>query len=765
MHISKDEFYIEEIKLKEINSWLNDRISEMESSNRDLENKIAALRKESGGRYSFELDAVQKVYDMAKESCSRYIEAQDTPYFARIDFKEYRRDKETFYIGRTGLEDEKSGDQFVVDWRAPIADLYYSGTQGNSSYHAPSGIIEGDLQLKRKFLIKESRLKDAFDEGINQIILKGNAENAEGNGLDDEFLRINLEEGVSQKLKDIVATIQKEQNDIIRADRNKVLVVQGSAGSGKTTVALHRLAYLLYRYKETVSGEDILVIAPNEIFLDYISDVLPNLGAAAVPQKTFEKLALEILHLDGNVYSKDEKLSYIIENYQDNNIKFVTNSSKVRGSMVFKTMMDRYLKYLEVNGPNYTDVETSEYVLFSRKEIKRLFTKDFSHLPISMRRDEIVKYLNNRLGNRIQQIHDTIDDEFEARIFKVRNSDLPESEKRKDILSLYDERDSKKIQIREQAKKSLAQYLENWKQDDIQTIYNDFFMDKDIFEKISSNKIPYALAEYMRQEQIKNAENNIIDSDDLAAMLYLKLNMFGIKGEYKFKHIVIDEAQDYSLFEFSVLRSFVSNDSFTIVGDIGQGIYFYKGISDWSKFINDVYNNHGEYVPLKQSYRSTVEIVTLANIVLEKQNINLTPAKPVLRHGEKPQFVTYNSETDFCYKIDEIVKRVELAGRKNVSLICKTLQQCENIKILLQSQSSFEWKIIHDTEGTLTLDKIIIPAYMTKGLEFDCSVIIDCDNANYKDSELDKKLLYVALTRALHFEYILYKDELSTLIK
>jgi DNA helicase-2/ATP-dependent DNA helicase PcrA len=216
-----------------------------------------------------------------------------------------------------------------VDWRSPLADLYYSGTQGETFYESPSGKINGELLLKRKFLIKDENLIDAFDEGINQIILKAGIDNSEESALMDEFLRINLEANVNHKLKDIVATIQKEQNDIIRAEKNKPLIVQGSAGSGKTTVALHRLAYLLYRYKNRLSGEDILVIAPNKLFLDYISEVLPNLGADNIKQKTFDEMALNFLKLDNKRFiTKDEKLANVIEEKNLNKVKFITNSSK-----------------------------------------------------------------------------------------------------------------------------------------------------------------------------------------------------------------------------------------------------------------------------------------------------------------------------------------------------------------------------------------------------------------------------------------------------
>ncbi|MTK13087.1 MAG: AAA family ATPase, partial [Clostridiaceae bacterium] len=378
MSISNSELSYEKEKLSKVDSWLKIQIEEMKHSDKDLKEKVAALKKQTGGRYSYELSVTVKLYEMTKKRLKSYKEVKGQPYFARIDFREYRRDRESFYIGKIGLIDEKIGDEVVIDWRSPVADLYYSGTQGDTYYEAPLGIINGKLTLKRKFVIKDGVLIDAFDEGINQIILKSGTDESEESSLVDEFLRINLEASVNHKLKDIVATIQKEQNDIIRAEKNKPLVVQGSAGSGKTTVALHRLAYLLYKYQNRLSGEDILVIAPNKLFLDYISEVLPNLGVDKVRQKTFDEMALEFLNLDDRVITKDKKLAAVIEEKDINKVKFITNSSKIKNSIIFKAMMDRYVRYLEISGLNDEDIKVFDYILFDKKEIKKLFIENLS---------------------------------------------------------------------------------------------------------------------------------------------------------------------------------------------------------------------------------------------------------------------------------------------------------------------------------------------------------------------------------------------------
>lgn len=764
MAIEEREFQFEKNKFDETKKWLEREIKLIELNDAELQNKIAVLKKQAKGNYSEELETTQKLYEITHKNLRNYSEAKHNPYFARIDFREYRKENESFYIGKFGLGDSKTGDEVVIDWRAPIADLYYSGTQGEAYYKAPAGVINGELNLKRKFLLKNKELVDAYDEGINDIILNSGSEE-EGKALIDEFLRINLEESISSKLKEVVATIQKEQNDIIRAGKNTALIVQGSAGSGKTTVALHRLAYLLYKYKDKISGDDILVIAPNKLFLDYISEVLPNLGVEKVKQKTFEEMSLEVLNLKTRIYTKDKKLSQILEEQEEENIKYIRSSSRLKGTMSFKIMMDRYIRYLEKKDIDVKDITVEGYVLFESKEIKRLYGKDMKHLPINKRKDEIKRYFALKLNDKINNIIDKIDFSYEYMIARTKKTMEDGQERRKKLIEIYDERDLKKKEIKKQARESFGTYFDEWKEIDTAKLYINLFSSSEILEEVSGGKVPGKLVEFIAEELNKNFEKGVIGSDDLAAMIYLKLRIEGIPSKYRFKHIVIDEAQDYSPFQLYILKNIALNNSLTIVGDIGQGIYYYKGIDDWDKVINDVFEKEALYTPLTQSYRSTVEIIEFANKVLKRQKNNLKPAMPVLRHGKAPEVIQFQTKHEFANKTDGIVKEVEKMGKNSVAVIGRTYEECKVIKEALKKYSSFSWKLVKDTDKTLNLDRIIIPSYMTKGLEFDCSIIYNCNDVNYREEELDKKLLYVALTRALHLEYVFFNGEKSKLIE
>ncbi|MFD3156202.1 RNA polymerase recycling motor HelD [Haloimpatiens sp. FM7330] len=750
----------EKEKLKITTDWIGKELKSREKNKIQLEKKVADLKKTSGGTYSIDLELNKNLLEVESKNLNKFNESYQSPYFGRIDFKERIHEKESFYIGKFGLEDRKNGEEVVIDWRAPIADLYYSGTQGEVSYTAPIGEVEGELLLKRRFLIKQGLLEDAFDEGINEIILKNNKDSE--NALVDEFLKINLEESISGKLKDVVATIQKEQNDIIRLDKDNTVIIQGSAGSGKTTVALHRLAYLIYRYKDKMSGEDILVVAPNKIFLDYISEILPDLGVDKVKQSTFEEIACEILGIKNSINDKDYKLSLVLENKDSNEIKYIVNSSKVKGSLGYKIIMDLYIRYLEKNDNYINDIEVENYNLFSKEEIKRLYIKDLKHLPMNTRKKEIGRYFKGRLKDALYKLENKIDDEYSKIINNIKSSYNDEKEKRKKIIETYDKRDEIKEKINKNAKKNINAYIKGWICKSVEQLYMDLFNDEKIFNTVTGEKIPNSLYEYMQKEINSNYKNKLLDSDDLAAMLYLKFKIDGV--DQKYKQIVIDEAQDYSLFQYYVLKQMSANNGFTIVGDLGQGIYYYRGIDKWNKIISKVFEEKAQYIPLTQSYRSTIEIINFANRVLEKQQNKLVPAVPILRHGDSPQIIEANESINFCENIDKIVRYVKLNGKNSVAIICKTYEECEKAKEALKN-SDYDWNLINTTDKKINLQNIIIPSYMTKGLEFDCSVIYNCNDKNYTTCEVDKKILYVVLTRALHYEYIFYKGNISTLIE
>lgn len=751
------------IVLKDKRGKINLEISEKLKSREEIEARLRKLSKESKGSYNQEKETTEKVYGVINKDIKNYEEAYYTPYFGRVDFRERRGTTESIYIGKQSVSSTLDGEEIVVDWRTPVADLYYSGTGGYAYYKAPLGIIEGDLSLKRKFLFKEGELKDIFDESINEIILNNASEET---GLVDEFLKINLEESRGKKLKEVVATIQKEQNDIIRWPKNLPIIVQGSAGSGKTTIALHRLAYLIYRYSESIKGKDILVLAPNKLFLDYISDILPNLGVDEVNQTTYQSLFLKHLKIKSKIYSKDEKLKKIIETKDEKLKKLITNSAKIKGSLDFKTIIDRYITLLESESLEIKDIKVENYVLFSKKEIMRLYLKDLKSYPINKRKDEIKRYLNLKIKEKIENLCSLVNQEWEVKIKEIKKNKEDSEERRKELIEVYNARDKIKDNIINNSKKEMNEYFKNWRGITSKDIYLNLFKDDEMFEIATSNKIPKEIELFMKNEVIENSENGIIDEDDIAALMYINILLEGIAEKDKYMHIVVDEAQDYNPFQIYLINRFTKGNSLTLVGDLGQGIYYYRGVNDWNDIVDNVFEGKATYIQLTQSYRSTVEIIDFAKKSLESQNLNLKSAKPVLRHGDKPKIIKCKEEKDAIMEIDVIIKDILKKKKESIAIITKSTEEGKVLEKLFKKYSENKVSLVKESEknNKKPSDIIIIPSYLTKGLEFDATIIYNPSDENYGNNILDKRLLYVSLTRALHFEYIIEIKNLTKMI-
>lgn len=757
-----DEVMKEELKVLDDKRALIKKELELKKENiNDVSTKVKILTKAARGSYNEEKETTEKVYKVLAKDIMNIEEALKVPYFGRVDFREYKGSEESIYIGKKGISSSSDGDEIVVDWRAPVADLYYSGTGGDAYYKSPSGVIDGKLLLKRKFLFKDETIERVFDEGINELMVQGE----EGTELVDEFLKVNLEESTGKKLKEVVATIQKEQNDIIRWPKNLPIIVQGSAGSGKTTVALHRLAYLIYRYSDSMKSKDILVLAPNKLFLDYISDILPSLGANEVKQNTFEELVMSKLKIKGKIYNKDSKLKDIMEENDIEKKKLIINASRIKGTLAYKTMLDRYVTLVESSALNIEDITIMGEVLFDSKEITRLYVRDLKSYPINKRKDEIKRYLNLKLKEKIQLINLKIDSEYEKDIKAVKTKYEEDCiERREALTKIYDERDGKENYIKGNAKKIFNDYFKNWRGINSKDILYNFYSDDSLFSIATDDKIPFELAEYMKKEFKYNYENGIIDEDDLAALAYIRVLLEGIEEKEKFQHIVVDEAQDYSPFQVYVVNSFAKGNSITLVGDLGQGIYYYKGIKTWKDITEGLFNGKATYIQLTQSYRSTVEIIDFAAKTLYAQNLGLKDSKPVLRHGEKPEVINISEEKEYGEVIDKIIEKVKSDGKRSVALICKDLKEAAEISKVLKKNSNNKFALIKGKEKSIDDNYVIIPSYLTKGLEFDCCVIVNPNTLNYKENLLDERLLYVSLTRALHYEYVINIDELTKLI-
>ena len=654
--------------------------------------------------------------------------AVSVPYFARVDFKEDKQNNiQKIYIGKTGIFNDDY-EVVVTDWRAPISSIYYDGQLGNVEYECPDGIIKGDLSKKRVYTIENSILKDYQDIDITT---------------NDEFLQECLNENSEARLKNIISTIQSEQNKIIRAKMSNPLIVQGVAGSGKTTVALHRIAYLVYTYEKEFNPDEFLIIAPNKFFLDYISNVLPDLGVDYVRQQTFEEFMLENIDANFEINPINVELSNIVN--QNGKTDLIKKSANFKSSLRFKELIDEFIdKFLKSNLPK-GDFKISDIVVFNHDEVIDMFMNYFKNNSINDSKKMLTAILQKRVSNIANELIDRLSEQRKSKLYNI-DKNLSDDKVKEIRLEIFKETEYEMQQLFKGGKKLVLDYLKNFKIEKVLSIYKKIISDKILFDKYVESE----LYEYILETYKKNIKSKKVEYEDLAPLFYIQNRFWGNINNLKLEHIVIDEAQDLGEFQFYNFKEIVKpNMSMTILGDISQGIYSYKGINNWNKLNQIVFDNKASIEYLKESYRTSMEIMNEANTIINKivDNENIILAQPIERHGDKVEHWKIDSENSKISKIYEIIKTHLEAGHINIAVITKDFDESIELHKKLTNYE-VDIKLISENLDKYTGGTIIIPSYLSKGLEFD-SVIIS-DSNKYSENILDTKLLYVACTRAMH---------------
>lgn len=712
--MNKEEFKTEEEHLKETVRLAENSLHEEEIIGENIKKSTDD---------DFLLQILSRRHDTKIRNLKR---ATKNPYFARIDFQEKTKEKQKIYIGKTNIFDEQY-NVAVADWRAPISSVYYDGEIGETEYNCPEGKIKGDLLLKRQYQIEEGKLKEYTD-----ITLTAN----------DELLQECLSEKADSKLRNIVATIQKKQNQIIRANMFKPLIVQGVAGSGKTTVAIHRIAYLIYTYENTFNPEEFLIIAPNKFFLGYIKDSLPDLGVDDVKQETLEELAISIIKDKITIEDSNANLVKIAEKQKESNT--LEKVTKLKGSFTFKKIVDEYLNLLEEMILEKRDFTINDVKLISYENIQKILSQNKERYSLKTRIENLRDYLKNKVENNSEEIIQRI---IEKRSKRINQLDirLNNEEKQRERIKIFEEYEEYiKGLSNGKAKKIADEYIKKVKLPTPLQSYKKIIQDNRLMKEIEED-----IVSYIRNE----SKSNKIQYEDIATLLHLQYKILGINNKQKLKHIVIDEAQDFSEFLFYSLNEILDNNkSLTILGDTAQGIYEYRGSNDWNKINKDIFNNEGNIEYLTQSYRTTFEIMEEAKKILEdvKDKYNLQLAEPIIRHGEKVEYISViNNKIE---RIKELINKEIEKGNNNIAVICKDEKEVEEIYNKIKKEIP-EIKTISSKSKDYEGGIIIVPSYYSKGLEFD-SVII-AEKNKYTEDILDKKLLYVAYTRAMHKLYVL----------
>ncbi|MBO5179642.1 MAG: AAA family ATPase [Clostridia bacterium] len=748
MNLKDDEYLREKQKLKKTKEYIEREVKESED------------RLERGfDDYDFDDYADDYMKAALKDRFTQRIKTlkmiKPKPYFARVDFVENGSEKrDAFYLGKTFITDHETLEQVVIDWRAPVADLYYEGRLGDAEYECPAGTIEGEIKLKRQYFFDgNGELENAMDIDITT---------------NDEMLQPFLSANSDTRLKNIIATIQSEQNKIIRANMWRPLVVQGVAGSGKTTIALHRIAYLIYNYDKNFFPEEFLIIAPNKFFLNYISNVLPDLGVDRVQQLTYEEIAFDVIGKEYKIEDPNKKLSLLIDNNKTENEKerdeIIIKASALKSSVRYKNILDEYIYEIEKRFVPDQDFKICNYIFMKRDEILRLFCREYSNLALCRRIDEIKKHLYNSVTMASGKILREIEEDRQYKIKKIRFENENEEIQRAEIRALYDETDKVIKAITKDAKKYVNDFFKENKVLEPLQYYREFL--DYYFEDIAKNRVPDEQIKYIKKSFADVQRVGKIEMEDIAPLMYLKYMIHGIKTKFELKHIVVDEAQDFSEFQFYIFKKIVKSNSLTILGDLSQGIYFYRGTTNWQKTMSIVFGEDTdlEYLTLKKTYRTTEEIMNAANHVISHmiEKLNCPLGEPVMKNGEPVTIKKFDTEKDMVKQIVSRLTEFESKNFKNIAIICKTVEDCEKMKKAIGRD---DIHIISDKDSEYNGGISVVPSYLSKGLEFDAVIITNADTFNYTKSEVDTKLLYVCITRAMNTLDIYHVDELTELLK
>lgn len=595
---------------------------------------------------------------------------QNKPYFGSITFKT-DEDENKIYIGITHVEDEEKEKYLVYDWRAPICSMFYDYELGKAEYLAPEGIIKGEITNKRQFTIKDGKLVRVFDNNIN---------------IDDELLQEVLTEEANDKMKNIVNTIQQEQNAIIRNIKDKNLIVQGIAGSGKTSVALHRIAFLLYKIKNLTSN-NVLIFSPNQIFTEYISNVLPELGESNTLQTTFNSFLETVL----NEFDRVESFTDFVERYykyQESNKELV----KYKQSNQVIDDLDNFINDF-LNKLHFTDdLITRDYEI-SKDELNDLLKDRYSKLLLVERLDKMAEKICNDY-------------------YKGKKTN------KKSILSKLNGLLSTRVNYKE--------------------IFKSFFKSEQFINSYKGR---------ITEDEIKKTVNKRdIKYEDACIFVYIKGLLEGFSYRGQIQEIVIDEAQDYNLLQYKLIRTIFKKSNFTILGDINQTVnpyYKYNTLEELKEVFED-----SNYLELSKTYRSSPEIIEHTNKIL-----GLTHVSAIRRDNNRE--VLFREENNNLK--DLIIKDIEEAKKDNftIAIITKTDEEAEKI---YDKVKEYEPSINLVLSSTKEFNKkmIIIPSYMAKGLEFDETIIYTTKDNKYTEEE--KYLYYVACTRAQH-QLIIYNQK------
>lgn len=706
--------------------------------------ELTVAKKNLQDTFRFERDNMdllgvrQIMFDRSEQAVRNMAAARLRPYFTRVNFTEESGVKQVYYIGKHSVFRPNSVEPAVIDWRSPIANLYYSGQVGKMHYVAPDGEVRGELTLKRQFGIENGELISIFD---TDVVSK------------DAYLQSVLGATTGERLRDIVTSIQAEQNIVIRHPANVTLVVQGVAGSGKTTIALHRIAYLLYTLQDSLRPEHVLILAPNPLFLNFIAGVLPDLGVEKVRRTTFPLLVsgwLGKLLPRVNIADQTDRLLALPPDEREDFIDMM----HYKGSLEFTRRLDQWLDAFEERLPPQDALKFGPFTLFSPEQTRAFLVEGEKPFPFAVRIERFKKELTQRAKEAAGKVNAWLEAETQRRADALHA--LPDSPQRRErLFKLYQSRDQRLKETNERVRPFVDEVMKAFPALRPIELYRAFLTD--LLSESDPDSPVCAAAEYTL-ERIGSR----VEPEDVAPIALIALRAHPLE-RMDIRHIVIDEAQDFSPAEFLLLRRMTHNAPMTVVGDLMQGIRSWRGLTDWRTLTDDLLGGKAVTHALVTSYRNTVEIMNTAlRVALKRPVPGQTEVKPVLRHGPEPEIIAFSKPAEQTAQIERLIRAWQSDNVKTIAVIDRTDAQ---LKALLKALPADLNARILDVNGKLYEGGVLLArAGDIKGFEFDGVIIANASEARFPNTELDARLLYVCLTRPLHRLACLYEKTLTPLL-
>ncbi|WP_339167602.1 RNA polymerase recycling motor HelD [Brevibacillus sp. FSL L8-0520] len=679
----------------------------------------------------------ERLHRHASNQLKTLVRLQKSPYFGRIDFREDgEKTAERIYLGIGSLLDENEVEFLVYDWRAPVSSLYYDYSPGPAQYETPSGLISGTMELKRQYIIRDGVLCSMFDTGVT---------------IGDELLQEVLGKQADGQMKSIVATIQKEQNKIIRNTSKRLLIVQGAAGSGKTSAALQRVAYLLYRYRGTLRSEQIVLFSPNPMFNSYISTVLPELGEENMQQTTFQEY---VEHRLGDWFTVEDPFSqmeYIYTAMNEPGYNARAEGIRYKAGGEWLRVIDAYVESLRNVGMCFRDVKFRGRTLISADAIKERFYEMDSSLRIPNRMRLLAEWLLGelkRLGKKeinrawVDEAIELLDRDDYQRVYQeLRGKKQFSGETFNDFDR---ERELLAVKVVQEHFAPLRREVKQLRFIDLAALYRQLVEDPQLVQSLTGSlELPGHWPEICSQTMACLDGGNLF-WEDATPFLYLKERVEGFQTNTAVRHVFVDEAQDYSPFQFAFMKRLFPHAKLTVLGDLNQAIYAHSTSGQDFAGLATLYGEeHTEKIILTRSYRSTRPIVQFTSAMLRGDHA----IEPFNRDGKKPTLTKVSDQQDLAEKVAARIGEMTAAGHRTIAVICKTAKESREAYEALREKVPV--RLIDKETVSFEEGFHIIPAYLAKGVEFDGVIIYNASRAQY-GRERERKLFYTACTRAMH---------------